>query len=73
MQDVPDGSFQDEFVSESSAKLDNTGCVDNEKTTLDDYDRSGYFFNGNNGFFANHFGSARSDAGIALVLQKLAD
>lgn len=73
MQDIAAGSFQDEFVSEASASLDNPGCVDNVKDTLDDYDRSGYFFNGNNGFFASHFGSARSDAGMTVILQKLAD
>ncbi|MFT3698113.1 MAG: hypothetical protein QM831_33540 [Kofleriaceae bacterium] len=73
MQDIAAGSFQDEFVSEASASLDNDGCVTNVKDTLDDYDRSGYFFNGNNGFFASHFGSARSDAGMTVVLGKLAD
>jgi pimeloyl-ACP methyl ester carboxylesterase len=73
MEDLPDGALQDEFISEESSALDLEPCVENELITLGDFDRSGYFFSGAPGFFANHFGSARSDAGIALVLQKLAD
>ncbi len=73
MKDIAGGMFQDEFVSEAASSLDMPGCVDNQLVTLDDYDRSGYFFLNNNGFFASHFGSPRSDAGIALVLAKLAD
>ena len=73
MEDLPDGSFQDEFVSEASASLDLEPCVENELIGLDDFDRSGYFFDGLPGFLANHFGSVRSDAGMALILQKLND
>jgi len=73
MKDIAGGMFQDEFVSEAASSLDMPGCVDNQLITLDDYDRSGYFFLNNNGFFASHFGSARSDAGTALILTKLAD
>ncbi|MEM1025230.1 MAG: alpha/beta hydrolase [Myxococcota bacterium] len=73
MEDVPDGSFQDEFVSESSARLDLEPCVDNELVSLADFDASGYFFDALPGFLANHFGSIRSDAGMAIILDKLND
>ena len=73
MEDLPGGDLQDEFVSEASASLDNGACVENELVTLGDFDSSGYFFTGAPGFLANHFGTARSDAGMALILQKLAD
>ena len=73
MEDIPGGSLQDEFVSEQSSRLDLEPCVDNVLVGLEDYDRSGYFFTGAPGFFAAHFGSARSDAGIALVVTELAD
>ncbi len=73
MEDLPDGSFQDEFVSEDSSSLRNGECVDNEFVSLNDFDSSGYFFTGANGFLANHFGAARSNAGIDLVVAKLTD
>ncbi|UJR85364.1 esterase/lipase family protein [Sandaracinus amylolyticus] len=73
MEDIPSGELQDEFVSEASSQLDLEPCVENVLITLSDYDTSGYFFTGAPGFFANHFGSARSDAGIDLILEKLAD
>ena len=73
MEDLPGGALQDEFVSEASSSLDNEGCVENELITLGDFDSSGYFFTGAPGFLANHFGSARSEAGMTLILSKLAD
>lgn len=73
MEDIPDGNLQDEFVSEGSSMLDNGDCVENVLITLGDYDTSGYFFTGAPGFFANHFGSPRSNAGMQLILDKLAD
>lgn len=73
MEDVPAGDLQDEFVSEASSKLDNGACVTNELITLGDFDSSGYFFTGAPGFLANHFGSARSNAGMQLIMSKLAD
>ncbi|TNF24655.1 MAG: alpha/beta hydrolase [Deltaproteobacteria bacterium] len=73
MADIADGSYQDEFVSEASAALDLEPCVANELVTLDDYDTSGYFITNLWALLASHFGSARSDAGMALVLDKLAD
>jgi pimeloyl-ACP methyl ester carboxylesterase len=73
MEDIADGAFQDEFVSEASAALDLEPCVDNQLVTLEDYDRSGYFFDAIPGFLANHFGSMRSDAGMQIILDKLND
>lgn len=71
MEDITDGMLQDEFVSEESSMLDLEPCVDNVLIGLEDYDTSGYFFTGAPGFFSAHFGSARSDAGITLVVEKL--
>ncbi|MEL7368758.1 MAG: alpha/beta hydrolase [Myxococcota bacterium] len=73
MMDIAEGSLQDEFVSEASSMLDNAGCVDNALIGLADFDSTGYFFTGAPGFLANHFGSARSEAGMDLILSKLAD
>ncbi len=73
MQDVPGGTLQDEFVSEAASSIDLDGCVENELIELSDFDGSAFFFTGFPGFFANHFGSIRSDSGIDLILSKLAD
>lgn len=73
MEDLPDGALQDEFVSEDAARINLEGCVDNELIGLSDYDASGYFITGFYGFIANHFGSIRSDAGMQVILDKLAD
>lgn len=73
MRDVAEGVYQDEFVSESSSGLDMPGCVTNELIGLEDFDASGYFFTSAPGFFANHFGAARSDAAMQIILDKLAD
>lgn len=70
MTDVQQGAnYQDLYVSESASKIDMPGCVVNKLTTLSDYDTSGYF---NKGFIANHFGSLRSEAGMKLTLEYLA-
>ena len=73
MRDIAEGSLQDEFVSEDSSSIDLESCVENELIELSDFDASGYFFSGAPGIFASHFGSIRSDSGIALILAKLAD
>jgi hypothetical protein len=62
-------NYQDLYVSEAASRLDMDGCVTNKLTTLNDYDTSGYFLKGG---IANHFGSMRSEAGMGLVLQYLA-
>lgn len=73
MEDVENGALQDEFVSESAARLDLEPCVENLLVGLDDFDRSGYFFTGFWGFFANHFGAIRSDDGMQLIVDRLND
>jgi pimeloyl-ACP methyl ester carboxylesterase len=70
MTDLQKGTnYQDLYVSEAASRIDMEGCVTNHLNTLSDYDTSGYF---NKGFIANHFGSLRSDAGLNLTLQYLA-
>jgi hypothetical protein len=68
MQDLPNGTQQDEFVSEQSSRLYPTACATNILDGLDDFDTSGYFYNG---FFRNHYGSVRSAAGLAHILAAL--
>ncbi len=46
-------------------------CVDNRVLSLADFDSSGYFFEVHPGYLANHFGSIRSDEGMALILARL--
>lgn len=70
MQDLDNGSQQDEFVSEHASRLYPTACADNLLDGLNDFDTSGYFYNG---FFRNHYGSVRSEAGLAKVLAALED
>jgi hypothetical protein len=70
MTDVEQGAnYQDLYVSESASRIEMPGCVLNKLTTLNDYDTSGYF---SKGFIANHFGSLRSEAGLKLALEYLA-
>lgn len=66
---TPGSNYQDYYVSQAASRLDMPGCAVNKLTTLNDYDTSGYFVKG---FIANHFGAARSDAGLTLALQYLA-
>ena len=73
MEDIAEGALQDEFVSEASSSLDMPGCVTNQLITLADFDTSGYYFTGQPGIFANHFGSARSNAGLDFIVATLAD
>lgn len=73
MEDLPSGMLQDEFISEASSALDLEPCVENVLLPLSDYDSSSYFFTGAPGFFASHFGSARSNAGIDAIVTRLAD
>jgi pimeloyl-ACP methyl ester carboxylesterase len=68
MQDVENGSQQDEFVSEHASRLYPRACVNNLLNGLNDVDTSGYFFNG---IFANHYGAVRSEAGLAKILAVL--
>jgi hypothetical protein len=70
MQDLENGSQQDEFVSEHASRLYPTACAHNVVTGLNDFDASGYFYNG---FFRNHYGSVRSDAGLGVIVAALED
>lgn len=67
MRDIADGSYQDEFVSETSSAL---AGADNRLIELDDTDDTGYFFNG---LLKNHYGSARSQAAIDIVVEVVGD
>jgi hypothetical protein len=67
MRDISDGTYQDVFVSEASARL--LGA-DNRLIALEDVDESGYFFDG---LFDNHYGSARSQAALDIVMSKVND
>jgi hypothetical protein len=68
MQDIDNGSQQDEFVSEHASRLYPLECADNQLDGLNDFDTSGYFYNG---LFRNHYGSVRSEAGLAKVVAAL--
>ncbi len=68
MQDLPNGTQQDEFVSEHASRLYPTDCANNVLDGLNDFDTSGYFYNG---YFRNHYGSVRSNAGLANVIAAL--
>lgn len=67
MEDLPDGEQQDLFVSEASSRLEG---ADNQTVGLNDVDESNYFFCG---LFRNHYGAARSDVALGIVLDRLAD
>jgi pimeloyl-ACP methyl ester carboxylesterase len=68
MQDLMNGTQQDEFVSEHASRLYPKECANNVLTGLTDFDTSGYFYNG---FFRNHYGAVRSEAGLAKVIAAL--
>lgn len=70
MQDLPNGTQQDEFVSEHASRLYPEACASNHLTGLDDYDTSGYFLDG---LLRNHFGSIRSGAGQLRIVQALTE
>lgn len=65
MQDISQGTFQDEFVSETSAALKG---ADNQKVSLADTDPTGYFLKG---LFKSHYGPLRSEAGLKIILGAL--
>lgn len=61
--DKPDGTLEDEFVSETSAKLNGAA---NRAVPQDDVSK--YFFNG---LFPHHYGAIRSQPGVDLAKQAL--
>jgi hypothetical protein len=65
MQDIKDGAYQDEFVSQGSSKLNG---ATNLTVGLNDNDLSNYFYNG---LFKNHMGSIRSEAALKIIVQAL--
>ena len=65
MRDISQGTFQDEFVSQSAAML---AGADNETDELTDQDQTGYFYGG---AFKNHFGSIRSEAALTKIMSWL--
>jgi pimeloyl-ACP methyl ester carboxylesterase len=65
MKDVSEGTYQDEFVSEGSSKLNG---ANNTTISLTDNDLSNYFYNG---LFKNHMGSIRSDAALKIIVKAL--
>ena len=67
MQDVKEGTYQDEFVSEGSSALKG---AKNLTVSLSDNDTSGYFYNG---LFKNHYGALRSEAALKLLLDAFQD
>ncbi len=69
MADLPDGTQQDLFVSEHASRLYPTECANNVINGLNDFDTSGYLLNG---LFRNHYGSVRSETGLARVEAALA-
>ena len=65
MQDIKEGVYQDLFVSEASAAL--LGA-ENHLLSLNDVDESGYYYDG---LFRNHYGAVRSEAALALILDRI--
>jgi pimeloyl-ACP methyl ester carboxylesterase len=88
VQDSTGATLADEFVSQAAARIsmddyDTTNkvvlapdCVDNHVNLPTDFDGSGFFFDlgtySFQGFLANHFGSIRSDDGMAYIVSALA-
>ncbi len=70
MKDLDNGTQQDEFVSEHASRLYPKACANNIINGLNDFDTSGYFYNG---YFRNHYGAVRSAAGLVKVVAALED
>ena len=69
MEDNADGTQQDAIVSEHASRLYPDECVNNVVNPQSAFDTSGYFANG---LLRNHYGSIRSEAGIQVILDALA-
>jgi len=65
MEDNPDGTQQDLFISEHASRVYPPECANNVVNPQSAFDTSGYLLNG---MFRNHYGSVRSEAGIAGAL-----
>ncbi|MBS2016378.1 MAG: MFS transporter [Deltaproteobacteria bacterium] len=65
MRDVSQGTYQDEFVSEGSSRLEG---ATNKTLELTDNDESNFFYNG---LFKNHMGSIRSESALKTLMDTL--
>ena len=65
MQDIKEGTYQDEFVSEGSSKLNG---ADNRTVPLEANDPTGYFLKG---LFKNHYGALRSEQALSILTTAL--
>lgn len=65
MQDVKEGTYQDEFVSQGASMLNG---AKNLTVGLTDNDLSTYFYNG---IFKNHYGALRSEAALKILMDTL--
>jgi pimeloyl-ACP methyl ester carboxylesterase len=65
MKDKPDGTFQDEFVSEGSSQLKG---ANNLTVPVGNPDVSKYFCDG---LLDDHYGAVRSEAGATLIMNAL--
>lgn len=74
MEDAPDGTFKDEFVSQGSAGMKG---ADNRTVSLHDIDTSAYFFGMYSqdglGLFKNHYGAVRSAAALQTIVARLTE
>jgi pimeloyl-ACP methyl ester carboxylesterase len=65
MKDIAQGTYQDEFVSQTSASLKG---AENKTVDLNDTDATGYFYNGS---FKSHYGAVRSENGVKTIFEAL--
>lgn len=65
MKDKPDGTFQDEFVSEGSSRLNG---ANNLTVPIGNPDVSKYFCDG---LLDDHYGAVRSEAALTLIMTAL--
>lgn len=70
MEDLENGEQQDAFVSEASSRLEG---ADNQLIGLQDFDLSNYYFPFCGQILQNHFGAARSQAAIDIIIARLGD
>lgn len=66
MKDIEQGTYQDKFVSEASSALKG---AQNLTIGLDDFDNSGYFFDG---LLKNHYGPVRHANAHKMILDAIA-
>ncbi|HVE85119.1 MAG TPA: hypothetical protein VND93_19845 [Myxococcales bacterium] len=67
MRDISQGTYQDEFVSEASARLEG---ADNQLIETTEPDQTGYFYAP---AFSDHFGSIRSEHALQIAMGALSN